>query len=800
MNDFRFALRQLRKSPGFTFVAVLTLALGIGANTAIFSVVNAVLLRPLPYPDSSQLVELSESNPTKDVSRSSLSTPKLADLQREQKSFASVGGYYSEDLSLPVGDRAESITAARTIGELFQTMGVAPIAGRLFTEAENHFGGPRAAIVSHALWQTRFHGDQALLGWEVRLSKESYTVVGIMPANFRFPSAAEVWIPAALPPEMFTSPANRLTRFVVGVARLRTGVSVSQAQAEMNLLSRRLVQRFPEAEAGWGVRVGSLHARIVERSRTGLLLLFGAVGAVLLIACVNVVNLQLARAEGRRKEMALRAALGASRARLVGQLLVESLTISAMGGLLGALFATWGVDLLVAASADQLPRVQEIRPDLAVFLFTIAITTLTGLFFGIGPAWRAARPELESALREGGTKMSGGVRSQRLRSLLLVSQVGLALVLLIGSTLLIESLLNVERVDPGFDPTKVLTMKVSLPWERVPEAPAFFERVLKRLGALPGVQSSGATSFLPLDSSSTPMAFHIQGQSQAPEARLLTEFQIVTPGYFEALGIPLKQGRAVDPRDTADSAPVAVVNEAFARRFLRQSDPVGRELRFDRAPAGWPNTRIVGVVASIHQAGLDETPVPEIYIPLPQSAWPAMTLVLRTTAAPAALIPTVQRALFALDPTTPAFDIKTMETRLGDSVAQRRFHMLLLGLFAAIALLLAAIGIYGVIAYGVARRTQEMGIRLALGAQRADLLRLVVGQGLRLTIIGIGAGLAGAFVVRRLFSSLLFGVSALDPLTLAGTSILLGAIALFACWFPARRASRVDPVVALRAE
>ena len=799
-QDLRYALRLLIKSPSFTIVTILALALGIGANTAIFTVVNTVLIRPLPYPDSGRLVELWENNPAKSVADSPFSPPKLADLQDQQKSFTNVGGYYGEDLSLPLADRAESISAARTMGDFFKTMDAAPLLGRLFTAAENQFGGPRAVLLSYSLWQTHFDADRSVIGRQIILSKESYTVIGIMPENFRFPSKAQIWIPAAFPPAMFTAELNRTSRFVVGLARLKTGVGLDQAQAEMTLLSKRLGRQFPPTEGGWKVHVGSLQDQIVERSRNGLLILFAAVGVVLLIACANVANLQMARAEGRRKEIALRAALGASRGRLVRQFLIESLTLSLIGGALGALVATWGVRLLLAASAGQIPRAQEIHPDLPVFLFTIALTTVTGLLFGVGPALSASRTDLDAVLRETGPKLSGGLRGSRSRSVLLVSQIAFALVLLIGATLLIESLRNVERIDPGFQHTHVLTMKVSLPWERVQQAPAFFGRVLERLAELPGVTADGATSFLPLSGLSTPMAFNIVGQSQAAEARLLSAFQIVTPGYFKAIGIPLQKGRTFDAHDTATSPLVILVNEAFVSRYFPRIDPIGQVLRFNAGTARAADLRIVGVVGSTHQAGLDEAPAPEIFSPHTQSTWPAMALVLRTTAAPSALIPTVQRALFALDPTLPAFDVKTMDERLDDSVAQRRFHMVLLGLFATIALLLAAIGVYGMIAYGVSRRTQEIGIRLALGAQRSDVLQLIVGQGLRLTIIGIGAGLAVAFAARRLIASLVFGVTVADPITFAGASVLLGAIALLACWLPARRASRVDPVVALHAE
>lgn len=798
--DLRYALRMLAKSPSYTATAVLALALGIGANSAIFSVVNAVLLRPLPYPHAEQLVALWDSNLAKNVSRSSFSSGKLFDVERQQKSFANVGGYYLEDLSLPAGDRAEPITTARTVGQLLETVGVAPAVGRAFTDDENRFGGPTAIILSHSLWQRRFNSDARLVGQTIQLSKAAYTVVGVMPAGFEFPAKAQAWIPAALHPSMFTSAGGRLSRFITVVGRLREGISAQQANADIAAIAQRAAEQFPQVEAGWTVQLGSLQEQTVARAREALLIVFGAVGVVLLIACVNVANLQLTRAEVRRKEMALRAALGASRGRLIRQFLVESLTLSLIGGAAGALLATWGVDVLIALSAGQIPRGDEIRPDATVFLFTIGLTTAAGLLFGIAPALSASRAGLDSVLREAGQKATAGKRAQRLRSALLVSQVALALVLLISATLLIRSLRNVQRVDPGFSRTNVLTLKLSLPWERSQQAPDFYGRTLQRLEELPGVQSAGAINFLPLNASSTPLGFTIVGGSQAAEARLLSEFRIVTPGYFNTLGIPLQRGRNFEMRDAADAPLVVLVNDTFARRFFGSDDPVGQQLIFPGGASGPVTKQIVGVVGSVHHGGLDKEPVPEIYLAHAQSPWPSMSLAIRSAVAAETLAPMVQRALYAIDPSVPAFDIQTIDERLNSSVAERRFNMWLLASFAAIALSLAAIGIYGVIAYGVSQRTREVGIRLALGAQRWDVLRLVLGEGFRLTAFGIALGLGAAFVARRVIANLLFGVTPADPLTFGAMTVLLGAIALLACWLPARRATRVNPIEALRSE
>jgi putative ABC transport system permease protein len=797
-SDIRFAFRTLAKSPGFTAIAILTLALGIGANTAIFSVINAVLLQPLPYPHSEQLVTISDSNPAKNIEQSKLAPVKYAELVAAQKSFSHIAGYEFENLSLPSGDHAESIAVAKIVGPIFPLIGVAPFLGRALNQADERVGAEPVAVLNYALWRDQFGSDAQVIGRQIQLSRETYTVVGIMPEGFQIPAQTQVWVPAALDPFLFTAAAPRMARFLNVFGRLKEGVAQKEAQAELATTATQIGQRNPRSDGGWTVKVDSLYAQTIGHARAGLLILAGAVALVLLIACVNVANLQLTRAESRHQEMAVRAALGASRPQLVRQVLTESLILALAGGILGTLVALWGIDLLAALNSGQVPRAHELKPDANVFGFALILATLTGILSGLAPAISASRRNLDPVLRETAHAVGSSVRSQRFRNFLLVAQIALALVLLTSSALLIKSLFQLRRVDPGFARTNILTFRMSLPWDRRDGSVDFYKRVLQRLAELPGIQSVGASSFLPIGTSDAPLAFHIQGESRGTDDRLLADFSVVSPNYFEALGIPLKQGRIYTDADSPQAAPAVIVNESFARRFLPNQDPMGKVLRFEGRFGSPQGNQIIGVVGSVRRHGLEREPTPEVYLSYQQTPWPYMSLVARTTAAPASAAQSIQRALYALDPTQPVFDVKTMEERLDDSVAQRRFNMLLLGLFAALALFLAAIGIYGVISYSVTQRTREIGLRLALGAQRADVLRLIIKHGVRLTLLGIGSGVIAALGLDQLIASLLYGVKAHDPFTFLTTVLIISAVALFACWLPARRASRLDPLIALR--
>jgi putative ABC transport system permease protein len=800
MSNLRFAFRQLFKSPGFTFTAVLTLALGIGANTAIFSVINSVLLRPLPYPQSEQLLVAWDNNPEKSVDHSSLSPAKLADLRAETRSFQSFAGYYLDDQNLVLPNEIISLSAAQTIGPFFQTLGVAPFLGRSFTEADDKNGAPGVVILSYALWQQRFGGDPQIVGRQIELGQKSCTVVGVMPRDFIFPRNIALWTPAAFADFLFQAPSARLSRFVTAIGRLKANVTLAQAQAEVAAISARIAEQHPASDRGWKIGLVSLYTQTIGSARAALLLLLGAVALVLLIACVNVASLQLMRAEARRREMAIRLALGAGRRQLVRQLLLESVVLALVGGFAGVLVAYWGIDLFVAASDARIPRLGEIRVDGFVLFFMLCLATATGLFSGLAPALEASRTDLDTALRESGLRTAGSQRSNRLRSFFLVGEIGLAVLLAISAGLLIESLLRVERVDPGFRRENVLTMKLALPWTQVEKSGAFYDRVLQRVSELPGVEAVGSINFLPFDTSSTPMSFAIEGRPQAAEQSSLSEFRVVSGDYFRTLGIPLQVGRTFTEGDKAEAPPVVMVNEKFVRQFFPNENAIGQHLRFPGRFQSERPTTIVGVVPAIHHAGLDQAPVAEMYFPNRQNPWPSQTIVVRTAIAPEEMVATLRHALFEIDPTQAVFDIRTMEQRLDRSVAERRFNMRILTLFALVALALAAVGIYGVISYDVSQRTREIGIRMALGADRVSVHRLVVGRGFRLAILGVLVGIGAALTTRKFLASLLFGVSASDSFTIFATGSLVLLIALLACWIPARRASGISPMEALRVE
>ncbi len=799
-QDLRYGARMLTKQPSFTLIAVLTLSLGIGANTAIFSVVNAVLLRALPYPQSEQLVMLWQGGQRGELGQMPVSPPELMDYRAGQQVFQSLAAHTMADANLSGSGEPERLRAAVVSADWFAVLRTQPLSGRTFLPEEHQPGQNNSVVLSYGLWQRRFGGDASVLGRSVVLNGRARTVAGIMPAGFRYPSEADLWLPLAFTPEQL-SPAFRSRHYLDTIARCKDGVTLAQAQENI----RAIAARFPdEGPTGMPARLVSLHEQLVGQVKAPLVLLLAAVVFVLLIACANVANLLLARSTARRAEMAIRQALGAGRSRLLRQLLTESLLLALAGGTLGLLLAWWGIGPLAALAAEAIPRVDEVELDGRVMGFAAGVSLLTGLLFGLAPAWQAARLNLNAMLKSGAPG-AGGFSRQRTRSLLVVSEIALALILLAGAGLLLRSFHRLGQVNPGFNPARVLTADLALPFARYDtnaKRAAFYQQLIERLQALPGVQSAGIISDLPLsgmnaDRSYTHDAIPPDRQRGSPPN---ADYRHCSPDYFNAIGIPLLRGRAFTEQDTPDAEPVAIVNETLARRIWPNENTVGKRIAFF-APQGLEPWRvIVGVTGDVKHRGLNEEARPEIYVPHAQAPEGTMTLILRAAGDPLALTAAVRNAVQSLDADQPLFHVRTLAQLRAESIAPQRFSLLLLGLFAAVALLLAALGIYGVISYAVSQRTHEIGIRMALGAQAGDVVRLVIGQGMKLALLGIAVGLGGALVVTRSMKTLLFGVRPTDPLTFAAIALLLMLVALLACWIPARRATKIDPLTALRQE
>jgi predicted permease len=802
LQDLRYAARILWKNPGFTAVAVIALALGIGANTAIFSVVNTVLLRPLPYKDPEQLVMVWEDNSRQGYPRDTPTAANYVDWRDQNSVFSGMAAIADNNFNLTgVGD-PERLKGRSVSASLFPVLGVDPQLGRVFVAAEDQPGSQRVVLLSHRLWQRRFAGDPAIAGKTLTLNNETYTVVGVMPARFQFPeNDDELWVPIAFSAE---EAANRDRHYLQVIARMKPGVALAQAQSEMTTIGARLQQQYPQSNADLGVAVTSLHEHLVGDIKPALLILLGAVGLVLLIACANVANLLLARAAIRQKEIALRVALGARRWRLLRQFLTESVLLATLGGILGLALAYTGLLLLGSFIPENIAQAREISLDLKVLGFTLLVSLSTGLIFGLAPAIQALRMNQSETLKEGGRDSVTGRSGKRLRGVLVTAEVAVSLVLLIAAGLLINSFLRLRNIDPGFKVDHLLTMKIELPqpkYETFARLSGFYTDLVQRVQTLPGVQSAAVTTNLPLYRQGNSISIQIEGRPDPPPGQeQIVTTRIISPGYFDTMSIPRLAGRQFD-QDTETTPNVVVVSETMARRIWPGENAVGKRIALGRIRTDEDWFQVIGIVKDVRQFDLIKEPKPQMYLSYRQAVFfPPEDLVVKTDVDPASMAAAVRKAVWEIDKDQPISNIKTMEEILAGSIARQRFSMLLLGVFAGLALLLAAVGIYGVMSYSVAQRTHEIGIRMALGAQTGAVLKLAVGYGLKLVVAGVLIGLVAAFALTRLMSTLLFGVTPTDPATFALISLLLVAVAAIASYIPARRATKVDPLVALRYE
>ncbi|HEX5736619.1 MAG TPA: ABC transporter permease [Blastocatellia bacterium] len=802
LRDLRYAIRMLAKRPGFTVIAVLTLAIGIGATTAIFSVVNAVLLRPLDYKEPDRLLTVWENHEAREGPKNEwTSPPNFGDWRDQNNVLEGLAALQGWGPTLTGGAEPEMLNGAAVSHDMFQVLGVEPAMGRSFRAEEDRAGAERVVILGHGVWKRRFGGDEAILTRPITLNGEAYTVVGVMPEGFRFPiiSNAEAFVPLM---QIVNSTCDRGCYTLRTIGRLKQGITVEQARADMGALAAGLAEKHPDVNIDVGITLVPLHEQVVGSVKPMLLVLLGAVGFVLLIACANVANLMLARAATRAKEIAIRTALGASRARLIRQLLTESLILSLIAGALGLLLAFWLVDVMIAFSPTGTPRIDEVAIDKTVLVFTLIVAVATGLIFGLVPALETTRPDFGQSLKEGkGTDAASGGKA--VRNTLVVVEVALALMLLIGAGLLIKSFAKLLNVDPGFNPSNVLTLQLNLPRTRYPEGQhvaAFYADLIGRVKNLPGVESVAAASSLPLGGPNTDASFFVEGRpAPSPGEEPAAWYSLVTADYFRTMGMRMVSGRAFDERDHTKSPQVIVINETMARRYWPGEDPVGK--RVITGSINNPNRReVVGVIADVKHFGIDADARPTMYFSHAQIPARLMTLTVRTNAEPTSLATAVRSQVSDIDKELAVSNISSMQERVATSIAPSRLIMLLLGLFAGLALLLAAVGIYSVIAYGVTQRTREIGIRMALGAQAVDVLKLIVGQGMTLALIGVAIGLGLAVALTRFMQGLLYEVDAFDPVTFAAISLLLVGVALLACYIPARRAAKVDPMVALRYE
>jgi putative ABC transport system permease protein len=815
LKDIRYGFRNLLKRPAFAGIAVITLALGIGGNTAIFSVINSVLLRPLPYQNSDRLVMIWGNFAKLSIERLAAKAAEYEDYRAQNQIFEQVAAFENQGLNLTGDEQAERITGARVTANLFSMLGAQAKQGRSIAPEENQTGHDNVVVISQAFWQRHFGGKASAVGQTLRLDDQNYTVIGVMPASFQFPHAsfpfgqpADVWLPLVYTAEQVTQRRGPYRLHVI--SRLKSGVTLEQARAAMNTLGQRFETQYrgyrgPQGEdGGWRITLAPVQEEVVGSSRRALLVLFGAVALVLLIACANVANLLLVRAARRQKELAVRSALGASRWRIAQQLLVESLMLALMGGSLGLLIALWGVDSLGKLQATNLPRLQEITVDARVLAFTALLTVLTAVVFGLVPAWQASKFDLQRALKEKSAAAIGSWRHHYWRNLLLIGEVALSLALLVGAGLLVNSFLRLQHTQPAIASDQLLTVEINLPDSRYREpaqASAFFRELMERAAGLPGVEGASLSTARPLSGAARNDPFAIEGRALDPNNISFAGCQMVGANYFHTLGIPLVQGRDLTLPDMDDKAPVvAVINETMAHRYWPNESAIGRRITLGLPRPDNPWVTIIGIAKDLPHRAIDSLPEPDWYLSRPLGPQRNQILFVRTAGNPADLAASIRGVVASIDRNQPVANIKTLGDVIADTVAPRKFNMMLFTLFAVIAMLLAALGIYGVMAYSVAERTHEVGIRMALGAQKSDVLGLIIRKGMSITLIGIAVGLAIAFALTRLMAGLLFGVTATDAFTFVTVSVGLIAVALLACYIPARRATKVDPLVALRYE
>ena len=799
-QDLRYGFRVLTRKPGFTLVAIITLALGIGANTAIFSVVNKLLLDRLPYKDPERIITLWEQLPDAGAAKEKVAPANFLDWRERNQVFDHMAAVFPYGFDYTGGAEPESIRGWLVSEGFFEIFGVRALYGRTFDPEEFKQGNSRVVVIGYGLWQRQFGSDANIVGQTLQLDDEPYTVVGVLPPEFRFLDEKQMWAP-----KIFDDRDRRLRSggYIDVVARLKPGVTLEQAEDDMNRVAEGLAIEHPRTNQNTGARLVPLPEQLVAHVRPALLVLLGAVGLVLIIACANVASLMLARGAERQKELAVRAALGASRARLVRQLFTESLLLALLGGTGGILLASWGIDAILALSPAGLPRIDEVAIDARVIAFTFAVSLVTAMTFGLAPAIQFSSPRLQQFLKEGGRTSTAGF-GRRLRHALVASEIALALMLLVGAGLLVRSFVRLLQVDPGFTPDNVLSLQVFI-WDKYQtpqQRTAFFEEAYARLLSLPGVQAVGAVTALPFNNEDTidvDTTFTIDGRAAEPGEQLTAYTTVASIDYFKVMGIHLKRGRFFNEYDRPGSPLVVLINEAMARRFFADEDPVGKKITV--GSFGRPMSReIVGVVADVRHTGLDSNPRPEFFVPHLQNPFGGMAIVVRTSSDPETLLPAAKDQIRAINKDQPFYSVYTMDALVSRSLGERRFNLLLLCAFAAIALVLAGVGIYGLISFSISQRTHEIGVRMALGARTRDITKMILGEGLALALIGVTVGVVGALGLTRLLKGLLFGVTPTDPITFAAITVLIVALALVASYLPARRATRVDPMVALRYE
>ena len=802
LSDTRYAVRNLLRRPAFTLIAVVTLALGIGANTTIFSAINALLLKPIPVADLDGVVAIWDKLPSRGVMHNEVTVANYLDLKAQNQTFQQLALYRWWSPNLTGVETPERLQGFLVTANLFDALGVKPIMGRNFSEEENQPGKDAVAIITHGLWQRRFGSDPEILSKSVTINTISRRIIGVMPENFNFPKGAEMYAPIPMTPELMKSRGSH-GYYIIG--RLKPGTNIKSAQAEIDNIMARLEQQYPETNKGWGSTAFPLVADTVRQYDTALWVMMAAVGFVLLIACANVANLMLARASGRQKEIAVRTALGASRWRIIRQLLTESVIVALLGGALGVLVGFWGIGALRAANpgdaAKFVPGWYQLGINSQVLLFTLGLSVVSGIVFGLAPAWQTSKPNLNDSLKEGGRQTSGS--THRLRSSLVVFEVALSLVLLVGAGLLTRSFLSLLKTDPGFNSDNLLTMSLVLPalkYKEDPQRAAFFSDLVQRVKAYPGVESAAVVNYIPLGGSNSSDAYLVEGEPEPqPGQEHDGRYRVASPDYFRTMGITVIQGRGFTDQDKAGATPVVMVNETLARQHWPGQSPIGKRIRFygplERAP--W--MEVVGVIADVKH-DLTIPVEPEYYLPHAQDPWNGMVLIAKTSVEPSSLAGALRQQVWAIDKDQPVFDVRTMQEVKSGSVALYSFSSVMLGIFAGVAMVLAAIGIYGVMAFAVTQRTQEIGIRMALGARTVDVLKLVVKHGMKLALLGIAIGLAGSWALTRFIEKLLVGVQPTDLLTFSLVSLCLLVAAFIACYLPARRATKVDPLVALRYE